>query len=130
MPPSLLLLVFAALSARDFPALPAVPALLLDGKEGVDGSSPSEGSKRPAKYEICVVCAELQVRRGHSQAQNARGAASLRANAPAFACAPEVARQRERTASGGVATTARTRAGCASRASTPTHRVSSSPPSR
>jgi hypothetical protein len=29
--------------ARDFPALPAVPASLLDGEEGVDGSSPSEG---------------------------------------------------------------------------------------
>ena len=39
------LLVFRA---RDFPALPAVPASLLDGKEGVDGSSPSEGfSKVP-----------------------------------------------------------------------------------
>ena len=29
--------------ARGFPAVPAVPASLLDGKEGVDGSSPSEG---------------------------------------------------------------------------------------
>ena len=37
------LLVFRA---RDFPALPAVRASLLDGKEAVDGSSPSEGSVR------------------------------------------------------------------------------------
>jgi hypothetical protein len=29
--------------ARGFPAVPAPPALSLDGKEGVDGSSPSEG---------------------------------------------------------------------------------------
>jgi hypothetical protein len=34
------------------------------GKEGVDGSSPSEGSKRPAKWPIRVVCAESQVRKG------------------------------------------------------------------
>jgi hypothetical protein len=33
------------LRARGFPALPALPALFLDGKEGVDGSSPSEGLK-------------------------------------------------------------------------------------
>src|SRR5205823_8859026 len=32
--------------ARGFPAVPAVPASLLDGKEGVDGSSPSEGSAK------------------------------------------------------------------------------------
>jgi hypothetical protein len=31
--------------ARGFPALPAVPASSLDGKEGVDGSSPSELQK-------------------------------------------------------------------------------------
>jgi hypothetical protein len=35
------LLVFPA---RDFPALPAVPALLLNGKEGINGSSPLEGN--------------------------------------------------------------------------------------
>jgi len=29
--------------AREFPRLPALPASSLDGKEGVDGSSPSEG---------------------------------------------------------------------------------------
>jgi hypothetical protein len=29
--------------------LPAVPDLLLDGKEGVDGSSPSEALQRPRK---------------------------------------------------------------------------------
>jgi hypothetical protein len=29
--------------ARGFPTLPALPASSLDGKEGVDGSSPSEG---------------------------------------------------------------------------------------
>ena len=31
------------LRARGFPRLPAVPASLLDGKEGVNGSSPLEG---------------------------------------------------------------------------------------
>jgi hypothetical protein len=36
--------------ARGFPALPALPASSLDGKEGVDGSSPSEGfAEMPAK---------------------------------------------------------------------------------
>src|SRR6476646_2198269 len=30
--------------ARGFPPVPALPSSLLDGKEGVDGSSPSEGS--------------------------------------------------------------------------------------
>jgi hypothetical protein len=29
--------------ARGFPGVPALPSPLLDGKEGVDGSSPSEG---------------------------------------------------------------------------------------
>ena len=33
--------------ARGFPILPALPASLLDGKEGVDGSSPSEGLQNP-----------------------------------------------------------------------------------
>jgi hypothetical protein len=32
--------------ARDFPALPAVRASLLDGTEGVVGSSPTEGSPK------------------------------------------------------------------------------------
>jgi hypothetical protein len=32
--------------ARGFPSVPAVPASSLDGKEGVDGSSPSEGSAK------------------------------------------------------------------------------------
>jgi hypothetical protein len=35
--------VLRGFRARGFPALPALPASLLDGKEGVDGSSPSEG---------------------------------------------------------------------------------------
>jgi hypothetical protein len=38
------LLVFRA---RDFPALPAVRASLLDGKEGVDGSGPEEAFEPP-----------------------------------------------------------------------------------
>jgi hypothetical protein len=43
------LLVFRA---RDFPALPAVPASLLDGKEGVSGSSPEEGLQSPSKRAL------------------------------------------------------------------------------
>src|SRR5262245_60580257 len=39
---------------RGFPALPALPASLLDGKEGVDGSSPSEGLKRPANHDFVL----------------------------------------------------------------------------
>jgi hypothetical protein len=34
------------LRAHGFPRLPSVPFSLLDGKEGVDGSSPSEGSAK------------------------------------------------------------------------------------
>ena len=33
------------------------------GEEGVDGSSPSEGSKRPANGTWLALCAELQLRR-------------------------------------------------------------------
>ena len=45
--------------ARGVPAVPAVPASLLDGKEGVDGSSPSEGSakwlqKRCFRFILCL----------------------------------------------------------------------------
>ena len=35
------------LRARGLPRMPSIPASLLDGKEGVDGSSPSEGFKKP-----------------------------------------------------------------------------------
>jgi hypothetical protein len=46
------LLVFRA---RDLPALPAVPASLLHGKEGVDGSSPSEGlAEVPANRHLLL----------------------------------------------------------------------------
>jgi len=36
--------------ARGFPAVPAVPDSLLDGKERVDGSSPSKNSRAPGYY--------------------------------------------------------------------------------
>jgi hypothetical protein len=39
--------------APDFPALPAVPASLLDGREGVSGSSPEEG------FRVCPAQAML-----------------------------------------------------------------------
>ena len=42
------------------------------GKEGVDGSSPSEGSKSPANRDFLVVCAELQVRRGSASRRETR----------------------------------------------------------
>src|SRR5215831_6996235 len=42
---------------RGFPGLPAVPGSLLDGKEGVDGSSPSEGfSFLPAQRRFMFSC--------------------------------------------------------------------------
>jgi hypothetical protein len=42
------------LRARGFPRLPSVPFSLLDGKEGVDGSSPSGGSaKAPHNGPFC-----------------------------------------------------------------------------
>jgi hypothetical protein len=40
--------------AREFPRLPALPASPLDGKEGVDGSSPSEGLKRPVNQRFLL----------------------------------------------------------------------------
>jgi hypothetical protein len=40
--------------AHDVPRLPALPASSLDGKEGVDGSSPSEGLKRPASRHFVL----------------------------------------------------------------------------
>ena len=42
--------------ARGFPALPAVPASSLDGKEGVSGSSPEEGLKDlPISSFCCLI---------------------------------------------------------------------------
>ncbi len=41
--------------ARGFPAVPALPASSLDGKEGVDGSSPSEGFTRGQKWPLCCL---------------------------------------------------------------------------
>jgi hypothetical protein len=62
-PDSLLLPGFRA---RGFPALPAVPARDLDGKEGVDGSSPSEGfDEMPANRHFLVACPRnTRVQRG------------------------------------------------------------------
>src|SRR5581483_5728402 len=44
--------------ARGFPVVPAAPSSLLDGKEGVDGSSPSEGFEKrlqiSGSLETCV----------------------------------------------------------------------------
>jgi hypothetical protein len=41
--------------ARGFPTLPSVPTSLLDGKEGVDGSSPSEGfAEIPANRAVSL----------------------------------------------------------------------------
>ena len=55
--------------ARGFPALPAVPASLLDGKEGVSGSSPEEGfPEMPAKRAVELSQWETAVTRGHSRA--------------------------------------------------------------
>ena len=70
------------LRAREFPPLPAVPASSLDGKEGVDGSSPSEGSKDvipicltavssgddDAAAAVEVFRGRLQEERGHARA--------------------------------------------------------------
>ena len=46
--------------SRDFfglrdPSVPAVPSLVLHGKEGVDGSSPPEGSKSPQTGAFCCL---------------------------------------------------------------------------
>ena len=41
--------------ARGFPAVPAVPASLLDGKEGISGSSPEEGLK---SLQISIFCCQ------------------------------------------------------------------------
>jgi hypothetical protein len=55
--------------ARGFPLFTAVPASLLDGKEGVDGSSPSEGfnesagtprNKRGARSRNCPRMYEME----------------------------------------------------------------------
>jgi hypothetical protein len=40
--------------ARGFPAVPAPPALSLDGKEGVSGSSPEEGLQNPRSRGFSV----------------------------------------------------------------------------
>ena len=42
--------------ARGFPAVPAVPASSLDGKEGVSGSSPEEGLKYLQIGMFCCLC--------------------------------------------------------------------------
>jgi hypothetical protein len=56
----------AFVPARTHPC-PRFPRLFQDGKEGVDGSSPSEGLKKnPAKWPWCVARnGEISVRRGY-----------------------------------------------------------------
>ena len=70
------------LRAREFPPLPAVPAFVARCKEGVDGSSPSEGSKDvipicltavssgddDAAAAVEVFRGRLQEERGHARA--------------------------------------------------------------
>ena len=40
--------------ARGFPGVPSLPVSVLNGKEGVDGSSPSEGLKIPANRDFVL----------------------------------------------------------------------------
>ena len=65
---------------RDFfgrrdPRVPAVPASLLDGKEGVDGSSPSEGFKKPLQMSgvFSLLVAALGDTRSHRGRTGGRG---------------------------------------------------------
>ena len=46
---------FRDVRARGFPLLPSLPASSLNGKEGVDGSSPSEGLKSLQIEELCCL---------------------------------------------------------------------------
>ena len=64
--------------ARGFPALPSVPASLLDGKEGVDGSSPSEGLKRPANqhFVLSVLIADKEGVRAEGATSRSAGVSS------------------------------------------------------
>ena len=56
--------------ARGDPPVPALPALFQDGKEGVDGSSPSEGfAKSPANGDFACLL-QTPVTRGHSRARS------------------------------------------------------------
>ena len=48
---------------------PAADDFNLHGKEGVDGSSPSEGFKIPANRDLGVVCADSRVRRGQRKTE-------------------------------------------------------------
>jgi hypothetical protein len=45
--------------ARGFPPVPSVPAPSLNGKEGVDGSSPSEGSAKAPHVGAFLVQTDL-----------------------------------------------------------------------
>jgi hypothetical protein len=59
--------------ARGFPVLPSVPLSLLDGKEGVDGSSPSEGSAKAPEigtFVFGLTCTISSVRRVWSRLED------------------------------------------------------------